>query len=149
MKGVIQPPKAPALLSSRGLALDRCLRCIWSEGKGREGRLSETRTWDLGVWESSTTSGWALGPGPTSPALPCTPTLLRPAPNSLFHHLATDCALWLDLGGLNETWGPATTSNPLPRCSLPLLQSWGFYLNNPSYSSSLSSSLFLSLFFFF
>lgn len=58
MKGVIQPPRGPrsptytpgkpqtksaaeasgpntaALLSWWGLALDRCLRCVWSEGKG-------------------------------------------------------------------------------------------------------------------
>lgn len=76
--------------------------------KGKGARAGSQRP-GRGFWgpgKSSTSSGWASVPGPTSPALPCTPALLRPPPNSLSHHLATDCALWLDIGGLNETGGP-------------------------------------------
>lgn len=37
--------------------------------------------WDSGTWEKvAPVPGWAAVPGPTSPALPSTPSLFRPPP---------------------------------------------------------------------
>lgn len=89
---------------------------------------------DLG---KSSASSWVSSC--TRPFQPCPSHLFRPPPAASFHHLATDCAPQLDIGGLEE-WCPTTAFSPLPGCSLPLLWPWGFYLQQ--------SPSFLSTFFF-
>ena len=83
----------------------------------------------------------------TRPHQPCPSQHLKsfpstPPPTTSCHHLATDYAPWLDIRGLNEVWGPTTTFNPLPRCSLPLCGPGAFILIPPT-------PPFLSPFFFF
>lgn len=70
------PSASPCPLAGVSLALERCLRYVWGEGRWRQGS-SHTRMWN-GTWEKVVpVPGWATAPRPAS-----TPPL-QPPPQPL------------------------------------------------------------------